>query len=69
MTAYTQEFLDALQRSIASGVRSVTYRGTTTTYRSLDEMERIEALIQKGLDEDSGLQRTKVLRPYLKRDY
>lgn len=69
MSAYTAEYIAALERAIASGVRSVSYRGTTTVYRDLSEMKEALRLAQEGVDGDSGLQRTRQIYPYLKRDY
>lgn len=45
--AYTQADLAALQAAIAKGARSVRMDGEEVTFRTLDEMERIEAKIMR----------------------
>lgn len=47
--AWTQGQLDAIENSIAAGVTSVSYEGKSTTFRSLDEMLRVRALIRAAL--------------------
>jgi|DewCreStandDraft_4_1066084.scaffolds.fasta_scaffold338118_1 hypothetical protein len=48
--AWTQAHLDAIKEAYASGVLTVTFEGRSTTYRSLDEMERVIAAIEKELN-------------------
>ena len=47
--AYTQADLDALQASMAKGVRRVRMNDEEVEFRSLSEMERMEARIRKEL--------------------
>lgn len=49
--AYTQSDLDRLRRAIASGRVNVKYEDRSTTYRSLDEMLRLEQRIAAELGE------------------
>jgi hypothetical protein len=49
MAAYTQTQLDALRAARALGVTQVSYQGRTTTYRSLEEMDKIIASMEDGL--------------------
>ena len=48
-TAFTQENLVALEKSIVEGVRRVKYTDKEVEYRSLDEMLRIRELMRKAL--------------------
>ncbi|TIN84344.1 hypothetical protein [Mesorhizobium sp.] len=41
MATYTQGQLDAIKKAYASGVLTVKHGDTLSTFRSLDEMERI----------------------------
>ena len=47
--AYSLGQLQAIQDAIASGVTSVSYEGKTTSFRSLDEMLRIAAILSAAL--------------------
>lgn len=47
--AYTQADLDLLQSNMAKGVKTAMLDGEMVTFRSLDEMERTEAKIQRYL--------------------
>ena len=67
--AYTQAQRDALEAAIASGVRSVTYDGTTTTYRDLDEMRAILGKIDQALNAAASKKATRQMRVIGKRDY
>ena len=49
--AFTLEQLQALENSIASGTKSVTYGDKTVTYHSLDEMIRLRSLMQRDLQQ------------------
>jgi len=44
--AWTQSQVDALKTAIASGVLIVRHGETQTTYRSLDEMQRVLAMME-----------------------
>lgn len=44
--AFTQTEIDALKKAIASGVLTVRHGDTSTTYRSLAEMERALKMMQ-----------------------
>jgi predicted GNAT family acetyltransferase len=52
MAAFTQPQIDALKTAIALGVTQVSYKGVTTTYRSLEEMRQtlrmMEAEVSTG---------------------
>ena len=48
--AYTQAHLDALEEAKASGVLTVSFEGRTTTFRSIDEIDRVIADIKKQLN-------------------
>ncbi len=47
--AWTQVQIDALKAAIASGVLTVRHGDTMTTYRSLDEMQRVLAMMQSDV--------------------
>lgn len=47
--AYSQADLDALQAAIAKGARRLKLDGEEVEFRTLDEMERIEARIKAEL--------------------
>lgn len=48
--AYTEADLDRVDKAIASGRLSVTIDGHSTTYRSLEELERIRTRILRALE-------------------
>ena len=48
--AFTQTQLDALDAAIAQGTFSVQYGNKMVTYKSLDEMLRIRALMYNSLN-------------------
>lgn len=54
--AYTQADLDAIQDALASGALTVKHRDRQVTYRSLVELEKIEAKIKAQLGQ-SGVRR------------
>lgn len=54
--AYTQADLDAIQEALASGALTVKHRDRQVTYRSLVELERVEAKIKAQLGQ-SGIRR------------
>ena len=64
MAAYTTAQRDALKNAIARGVLSVTYNGTRTDYRSLNEMNQLLAQMEAELAETAG---TNVTRQILAR--
>ena len=47
--AFSQAQLDAIEAGIAAGTTSVSYEGRSVTYRSLDEMLRVRAIIRNAL--------------------
>lgn len=47
--AFSQAQLDAIEDAIASGSMSVSYEGKSVTYRSLDDMLRVRAIIRSAL--------------------
>ena len=52
--SYTQTQLDVLDAAMASGALRVTYDGKTTEYRSIDELVRARAIVQKALQPTLG---------------
>jgi hypothetical protein len=46
---FTSAQLSNLENAIASGARSVSYEGKTTTFGSLDEMLRVRNIIMRSL--------------------
>lgn len=48
--AYTAQHLAELKANIARGVTSLELNGEKVTFRSLDEMQRIVAMIERDLD-------------------
>jgi hypothetical protein len=51
--AWTQPQLDALKDAIAQGALTVKYADKEVTYRSLDEMMRIKAVMEKEINASS----------------
>jgi hypothetical protein len=49
VSGYTQEQLAGLRDAAAKGVTSLEYNGEKVTYRSLDEMLRLIAVIERSL--------------------
>jgi hypothetical protein len=47
--AFTQSDLTAIENAIKTGTLSVQYKDRTVTYRSLNELQKIKALIEKDL--------------------
>lgn len=47
--AFTQAQLDAIEEGIASGSTSVSYEGKSVTFRDLDSMLRVRAIIMRAL--------------------
>jgi hypothetical protein len=47
--AFTQNQLSNLENAIASGTRSVSFEGKSTTFGSLDEMLRVRSIIMRSL--------------------
>jgi hypothetical protein len=52
--AYTSDDLNTLKAAIAQGVREVEYADKKITYRSLDEMLKIQRLMEKELGLNNG---------------
>jgi hypothetical protein len=52
--AWTQQDLDALSEAIASGATTVAYEGKTVTYRSLDDLLRLQNIIAIALGQVPG---------------
>jgi hypothetical protein len=46
--------LQAIQDAIAAGVTTVSYEGKTTTFRSLDELLRVQGIISASLGMGGG---------------
>lgn len=55
--AFTQADRDALASAIASGATSVSYEGKSVTYRSLDEMRQILAMVEQELSSNKNRRR------------
>ena len=55
-TPFTIEALESLESAILQGVQTVKYTDKEVTYRSLEEMMRVRALLRKklGMDETCG---------------
>ena len=47
--AFSQAQLSAIEAGIAAGTTTVAYEGRSVSYRSLDEMLRIRAIIRSAL--------------------
>lgn len=47
--AFSQAQLTAIEAGIAAGTTTVSYEGRSVSYRSLDEMLRIRAIIRSAL--------------------
>jgi len=47
--SFSQAQLDAIEAGIAAGTTSIAYEGRSVTYRSLDEMLRIRAILRISL--------------------
>lgn len=58
--AFTQTQIDALKKAIASGVLTVRHGDTSTTYRTLAEMERALALMQSEVNASTATPRRTV---------
>lgn len=62
MAGWSQAELDAIERALASGSRSVEYSGPTgsrrVTYHSLDELLRLRDLIREEVDPTPASGRT-----------
>jgi hypothetical protein len=59
--AWTQDQLDALDAAIANGTLSVEYADKKVTYRSLDEMLKIRAAMQKALGQTTRSTRIQMI--------
>lgn len=54
MASYSQTQLDALRAAIATGALTVHYEDRTVTYRTLDEMLKLERIISTDLSGSAG---------------
>lgn len=54
MADFTQEQLEALNKSIAEGTLTVKYNDKVITYRSFDEMQKIRDMIKRDLNNQKG---------------
>lgn len=61
--AYTKVHLDAVERAIARGEKTVRYTDRTVEYRSVDELMRARDLIRSELVQSAG-PRSRVVRLY-----
>ncbi|MBJ9975285.1 hypothetical protein IAE35_05265 [Pseudomonas sp. S75] len=61
--AYTKAHLDAVERAIARGEKTVRYTDRTVEYRSVDELMRARDLIRSELVRSAG-PRSRVVRLY-----
>lgn len=52
--AYTQSDLDKLKKAIATGASRVKFQGHETEFRSLDEMLKLQSLMEAEIDNTSG---------------
>ena len=62
--AWTQTDIDTLKSAIASGALTVRYADVSTTYRSLDEMREVLAILQREVNEDAGTRKRRVTKIY-----
>ena len=62
MAEFTQAQLDAIRKAYANGALVVQYDGNRVEYRSLADMERIIAKIEKALNTDSGKTSVRAVR-------
>lgn len=53
--AHTEAQLTALDAAIASGVLTVRYGDTSTTYRTMDELLQARARVYKDLQDQAGV--------------
>jgi len=61
--AWTQTDIDTLKTAIATGALTVRYSdGTSTTYRTLEEMREIQAIMEKEVSEDAGTRKRRVTK-------
>ncbi|WP_368607596.1 phage head-tail joining protein [Pseudomonas fulva] len=61
--AYTKAHLDAVERAIARGKKTVRYTDRTVEYRTVDELIRARDLIRTELTAAAG-PRSRVIRIY-----
>ncbi len=57
-TGWTEEDANALRAAMATGAKSVRIKGEETVFRTLDEMERLLALIECDLRPSKRTRRT-----------
>jgi hypothetical protein len=66
-TSYTIEDLHAIERAIASGELTVSYKDRTITYRSIAELLRAKDDILRNIDQ-SGANRQRIKRAFFDND-
>lgn len=64
--SYTQNQLDALRAALASGTSRVSYDGRTVEYRTMAELERAIARIERSLGQRAAGSR--ITYPEMNRD-
>lgn len=64
--SYTQAQLDALRAALASGVTRVSYDGRTVEYRSIADLERAIAAVERALGQRQQVSR--ITYPEVSRD-
>ena len=62
--AYTEAQRDALKKALASGVLRVSYDGTTTEYRAVDELRTALSTVERELAADAGKTALRQVRVY-----
>ena len=62
--AYTEAQRDALKKALASGVLRVSYDGTTTEYRSVEELRQALSTVERELAADAGKTALRQVRVY-----
>jgi hypothetical protein len=68
--AYTQTDLDNLKRAYASGVTTVEFNGRRTTFRSLDELERVMTAVETEVAPTTTTRgKTKLARLYTRKGF
>lgn len=55
--SYTQAQLDALRAALVSGTNRVTYEGRTVEYRSVADLERVIATVERALGQRGAASR------------
>jgi len=63
--AYTDAQLQSLQNAIASGELSVTFQGRTTTYRSIDDLQKALNIVQDSISKAAGTKSVRTVKTYM----